>query len=126
MNMIVSISLGAVIGALSRHYMMASVARLLGTNFPWGTLLINVLGSLLMGILIELLALKLSLSQELRALLTVGILGSFTTFSTFSMETALLIQRGDFTMAILYSLGSVVIGVGALFIGIYMVRILIG
>jgi len=126
MNLIVSISLGAVIGALSRHYIMVSLARLLGTNFPWGTLLINVLGSLLMGILIELLALKLSLSQELRALLTVGILGSFTTFSTFSMETALLIQRGDFTTAILYSLGSVVIGVGALFIGIYIVRVLIG
>jgi len=105
---------------------MVSLARLLGTNLPWGTLLINVLGSLLMGILIELLALKLSLSQELRALLTVGILGSFTTFSTFSMETALLIQRGDFTTAILYSLGSVVIGVGALFIGIYIVRVLIG
>ena len=126
MNLIVSISLGAVIGALSRHYIMVSLARLLGTNFPWGTLLINVLGSLLMGILIELLALKLSLSQELRALLTVGILGSFTTFSTFSMETALLIQRGDFTTAILYSLGSVVIGVGALFICIYIVRVLIG
>ena len=126
MNLIVSISLGAVIGALSRHYIMVSLARLLGTNLPWGTLLINVLGSLLMGILIELLALKLSLSQELRALLTVGILGSFTTFSTFSMETALLIQRGDFTTAILYSLGSVVIGVGALFIGIYIVRVLIG
>lgn len=126
MHMILSISAGAVIGALSRHYMMIGIERLLGTTFPWGTLLINVLGSLLMGILLELLALKFSLTQEMRALLTVGILGSFTTFSTFSLDAALLIQRGDFTSAIAYALASVVIGIGALFVGIHLVRLFVG
>lgn len=126
MNMILSISIGAVIGALSRHYMMIGVARVLGTAFPWGTLLINVFGSLLMGVLIELLALKFSLSQEIRALLTVGILGSFTTFSTFSLDAALLIQRGDIALAASYALISVLVGISALFIGIYLVRFFVG
>lgn len=126
MNMILSISIGAVIGALSRHYTMIGVARVLGTAFPWGTILINVFGSLLMGVLIELLALKFSLSQEIRALLTVGILGSFTTFSTFSLDAALLIQRGDIALAASYALVSVLVGISALFIGIYLVRFFVG
>lgn len=126
MNMILSISVGAVIGALSRHYMMIWVARVLGTAFPWGTLFINVLGSLLMGVLIELLALRFSLSQEIRTLLTVGILGSFTTFSTFSLDAALLIQRGDIAFAASYAFASVLVGIGALFIGIYLVRFFVG
>ncbi len=126
MNIIFSISVGAVIGALSRHYIMIGVARVLGTAFPWGTLLINVLGSLLMGVLIELLALKFSFSQEIRSLLTVGILGSFTTFSTFSLDAALLIQRGDIALAASYIFASVLVGIGALFIGIYLVRFFVG
>jgi CrcB protein len=123
MNIILSISVGAVIGALSRHYMMIWVAHIFGTAFPWGTLLINLLGSFLMGGLMQLLAIKFPLSQEIRVLLTVGILGSFTTFSTFSLDAVQLIQSGDFISAIIYVFASIAICIGALFGGIYLVEL---
>lgn len=125
MKLIACISAGAIVGALSRHFMMSWAARLFGTSFPWGTLLINILGSLIMGLLIELMALKFSLSQEIRAFLTVGILGSFTTFSTFSLDTVLLLQKGQMAEAFLYILFSVVISIAALFAGLYLVRLVV-
>jgi CrcB protein len=122
MQMILSISIGAVIGALSRYFLIGFTGKLLGTSFPWGTLLVNVLGSLLMGILVELFALKWSASQEVRALLTVGLLGAFTTFSTFSLDVALLIQKGENISAFTYSLASVILSVAALFAGLHLIR----
>ncbi len=126
MNMILSISAGAIAGALGRHYMMIAASRIFGNTFPWGTLIINILGSFLIGVVIEVFALKLNASQELRAFLTVGILGSFTTFSTFSLDTATLIQRGEILMASTYVVSSVLIGLASLFAGIYITRFFIG
>lgn len=123
MQMIAYISAGAIIGALSRHYMMAWIARMFGTSFPWGTLSINILGSLIMGILIEMMAVKFSWSQEVRAFLTVGILGSFTTFSTFSLDAALLLQKGQMAETFAYAIASVVLSISALFLGMCAVRL---
>ena len=84
---------------------------------------ITGMGGLIMGIIVELGALKLNYSPEMRAFLTTGILGGFTTFSTFSLDAALLIERGDWTGALIYMVASVVLSVGALFAGLWFVRV---
>jgi CrcB protein len=122
MQLILAIAVGGAIGAVTRHLFSAEVMRLIGGDFPWGILLVNILGSLIMGVLAELFALKWGASLEMRAFLTVGILGGFTTFSTFSLDTALLIERGQILSAGLYVLASVAGSVGALFLGLYLVR----
>lgn len=122
MTMFVSIAAGGAAGAIGRYLVMSQVAHWVGDKFPYSTLAVNVLGSLILGVLIELFALSWSASQETRALLTVGVLGAFTTFSTFSMDTVLLIERGQTTAAALYIVASVVLSVGALFAGLSIVR----
>jgi fluoride exporter len=123
MTLILPIAAGGAIGAVLRFLMTAGVSRLVGLDFPWGTLSVNILGSLVMGILVELFALKLHAGQELRAFLTTGILGGFTTFSAFSADVMLLIERNDLLGAGLYTLGSVLLSVGALFVGLVLVRV---
>ncbi|WP_417462080.1 fluoride efflux transporter CrcB [Kordiimonas sp.] len=125
MQMLVAIAAGGAIGALSRHFVAGYVFRALGSSFPYGTFVVNVAGSLFMGFLITAFALKFETSQELRGFLTVGLLGSFTTFSTYSLEMALLIERGDWTGAATYAFGSMLLGLAALFIGIWLGRVMI-
>ena len=125
MQMLISISAGAVVGALGRHFLTTWVTRLAETGFPWATMLVNVLGSLCLGVLVELLALKISLSQEVRAFLVIGVLGSFTTFSTFSFETVLLLQKGQSINALVYVLASVVLSISAFFAGVLCVRAMV-
>jgi CrcB protein len=91
-------------------------------DFPWGIFAVNVSGGLLMGIIVEMGALKFQIPQEARAFLTVGVLGGYTTFSTFSLDSALLIQRGAYAMAAAYMIGSAVLSVAALFAGLWLVR----
>jgi len=122
MNMILAIALGGALGSLARHYLSAGIYTATGTTFPWGILAVNVLGGLVMGIVVELGALKLNYSLEMRAFLTTGVLGGFTTFSAFSLDTALLIERGDWLSAGLYIVSSVVLSVAALFAGLSLVR----
>jgi len=122
MNMILAIAIGGAFGSLARHYLSSAVYTATGTTFPWGILVVNVLGGLIMGIVVELGAFKLNYSLELRAFLTTGLLGGFTTFSAFSLDTALLIERGDWLSAALYVVGSVVLSVAALFAGLSLVR----
>ncbi len=86
---------GGGFGAALRHGINIVAARALGTGFPYGTLIINVLGSLAMGLIAEYFALKTGLPQRMRLFLTTGILGGFTTFSAFSLEAALLYERGQ-------------------------------
>jgi CrcB protein len=95
-------------------------------TIPIGTLSINVIGSFLMGIVAEYFGLRIGLPQPLRLFLTTGIIGGFTTFSTFSLETCLLYERGELGAAVLYMIVSVVVGVGALFVGLALVHFLIG
>lgn len=120
----VAIALGGAIGALSRLGLMNLVASMLGNRLPWGTLLVNVCGSLLIGVLYVLVSERMLLSGEARALLMVGFLGAFTTFSTFSLDTVLLIQQGWLLQAIAYMLASVMICVLATWLGMALARLL--
>lgn len=114
--------LGAGIGGSLRHGVNVAATTLLGTAFPFGTLAINVVGSLVMGVLTEWFALKLDPGQHWRLFLTTGIVGGFTTFSAFSLETAVLIERGTTWSAAAYVLLSVVLSIGGLFAGLMLVR----
>jgi fluoride exporter len=117
--------LGGGFGAAIRHGVNLTAARLVGTAFPYGTLFINVLGSLAMGLIVEYFALKTSMPPRWRLFLTTGILGGFTTFSAFSLEAALLYERGQLANAAIYVVASVVLAIGALFAGMAVVRALV-
>ena len=121
----VIVFLGGGMGAALRHGINSISAHVFGTRYPVGTFFINVLGSLFIGVLAEVFALKTSLTPGLRLFLITGVLGGFTTFSAFSLEIGLLYQRGETGAAVLYAIGSVVCGVAALFAGMYAVRHLI-
>lgn len=114
MGMILSIAAGGAIGALGRHWIAGFVQHLTGATFPLGTLAVNVLGCIVLGALVVLMALVWSPSQEMRGFLTVGMMGALTTFSTFSVEIVLMIERGDWGQAGLYVLASVLLCVGAM------------
>ena len=116
--------LGGGLGAALRHFVNGVSLRLAGSDWPLGTLFINVTGSILMGVVAALFAFKLSLPPTLRLFIATGILGGYTTFSTFSLETALLIDKGQAGIALLYVAGSVLLGVGGLFAGMWAVRAL--
>jgi CrcB protein len=118
--------LGAGIGGALRHAVNLAAFRLLGTGFPFGTLAINILGSFVMGLVAEYWALKAGLPQTTRLFLTTGVLGGFTTFSAFSLETALLWERGEWSAAALYVCASVVLSIGGLFGGLLIIRALVG
>jgi CrcB protein len=126
MQLIFAIAAGGAIGAVARHYVAGAVMKATSySGYPYGTFTVNILGSLLMGLLVTAFALKFENSQELRGFLTVGLLGSFTTFSTYSLEGALLIERGDWMAAALYMGGSLVVGLFALFAGIWLGKVLL-
>jgi fluoride exporter len=116
--------LGGGIGAAGRHGVNVAAARLLGTGFPWGTLIVNVVGSFAMGLIAAWFAFRAGsgLSQHARLLLTTGVLGGFTTFSAFSLDAALLWERGAVVAAVSYVLGSVVVSIAGLFAGLALVR----
>lgn len=116
------VALGGAIGASARYGVGVQATKLLGFGFPWGTLIVNVAGSFLMGVLIELMALKFSVSQDVRAFLTIGILGGFTTFSAFSLDFAVLVERKEMVLAGLYAAGSVGLSIAALFAGLWVMR----
>lgn len=113
---------GAGIGGAARHGMNIWVARLMGTHFPWHTLAINILGSIVMGIITGWFAERLGAAGHLRLFLATGIMGGFTTFSAFSLEVALMIERRAWVSAFTYSTLSVVASVAALFAGMMLVR----
>jgi CrcB protein len=122
MNAFLTVFLSAGIGGALRHGVNISVAKLLGTGFPYGTLTVNIAGSFVIGLLVEWFALKFDPGQAWRLFLTTGILGGFTTFSAFSLDTALLIERGAHIAAGLYVLVSVVASIAGLFMGLFIVR----
>ena len=124
MNTFLAVAAGGAIGAGARHLFNVQMLRLFGPSFPWGTFGVNVVGSLLMGLLVGLFALKLDLTPEARSFLTTGILGGFTTFSAFSLDAVNMLERGDMELAFAYMGGSVVFSVGALFLGLFVVRML--
>ena len=122
MNQLLAIAGGGAIGAVLRYWMSSGVYLLTGRAFPYGTLLVNVLGSLLMGFLYIWLIERTVGGTALRAFLLIGLLGAFTTFSTFSMETLNLLEAGHIARAVLNTLLSVVLCIGAAGAGVIFAR----
>ncbi len=125
MNMLLAVAAGGALGAVGRYLVMSQLGHWLGTGFPYGTLAVNIIGSFVMGGRVEAMALVWSPSQELRALLVVGLLGSFTTFSTFSLDVYVLFERGQMQAVALYMAGSVVLSIAGLLAGLRVVRLLL-
>ena len=114
--------LGAGIGGAFRHGVNVGSARLFGLGFPMGTLIVNIVGSFLMGLCAGYFAFRPGLDQHFRLFLTTGILGGFTTFSAFSLDTIVLVERHAYGLAAGYALGSVIASVSALFVGLALFR----
>jgi CrcB protein len=125
MRIILAVAFGGAVGATARYLMAGQVGRWFGTNFPWGTLAVNVLGCLIMGLLVELMALKWSVTPGMRAFLTVGVLGGFTTFSSFALDTATLAARHDTMATGFYVAGSVALSILGFYAGMILVRHLV-
>src|SRR5690606_12674001 len=116
--------LGAGIGGALRHGVNLASLRLLGPGFPHATLTVNIVGSLLMGLLTGWFAPQADPGQAWRLFLTTGILGGFTTFSAFSLDAALLVERGQVGLAALYVVASPVLAIACLFAGLWLMRAL--
>lgn len=112
------IAVGSALGGVSRYLLGGLVQRHVTGGFPTGTLIVNLTGSFLLGLLMSLVAESQSLTPELRALLTIGFCGGYTTFSAFSLETILLLQQGQWTRGTLYVLLSVVLALGGTVLGL--------
>jgi CrcB protein len=122
MNAYLAVFLGAGLGGALRHGVNVVALRLIGSNFPIGTVAVNVAGSFIMGLLAAWFALKADPGQAWRLFLTTGILGGFTTFSTFSLDAALLWERGQPAVAAVYVVVSVAMALLGLFAGPLLVR----
>jgi len=116
--------LGGGLGASLRHAVNVTCAKCIGTAFPYGTFIINVSGSTVMGLIAGYLAFRGEASQPWRLFLMTGILGGYTTFSAFSLDTALLYERGALGLAAVYVLGSVILSIAGLFAGLALMRYL--
>ena len=122
MSQLLAIAAGGAVGAVLRFLMSNGVYGLLGRGFPYGTLAVNVLGSLVMGFLYILLLERVTAGAELRGALLVGLLGAFTTFSTFSIETLSLIEQADYMKAVMNMVISVIACVAAAWLGLTLGR----
>ncbi len=123
----INVALGGAAGAVLRYQLGRGMTRVFGPQnmvaFPWATLTVNVIGSLAMGILAGYLARQSGAGEQWRLLLGVGLLGGFTTFSSFSLELMLLIERGQPAMALTYAFISILAGLSGLYIGLILMRI---
>ncbi|MGE5624146.1 MAG: fluoride efflux transporter CrcB [Bacillota bacterium] len=117
-----AVALGGVVGCCARYGVSQWVHAWYDKAFPLATLIINVVGSLAMGFLFVATLERASVSPALRMAILTGVLGGFTTFSTFSMETLLLLEDGETAYAVTYVVASVVLGLGAAFLGVYLAR----
>lgn len=123
MNFLI-VFLGAGLGGIARYAMTLLMMRFSAlTIFPVATFTVNIVGSLLMGMLIGLFLMRHGVSDGWKLFFTTGLMGGFTTFSAFSLEVVGLLERGDFTTAIIYAVGSVVLGATALLAGLCLIRV---
>ena len=121
---IIAIAFGGAIGAVLRYLLGNQISILFGTNFPFSILIINVIGSFFMGMAIESFNLFSISNEPLQKFLTVGILGAFTTFSTFSLDALDLIMKNRISDAFIYVFASVLLAIGFLFLGIQFIKLL--
>ena len=122
LNTILLIAVGGALGAVMRFLSQATVYELVGKSFPYGTLFVNVTGSFLMGLLSIFLVEKFNLGAEWHMAIIIGVLGSFTTFSTFSIETLVLFEQGDMFKALTNIMLSVTLCIGAVWTGAYFAK----
>ena len=123
MSKLILVFLGGGTGAVARWFVGVQAMRAMGTAWPYGTFIVNVVGGLCMGLLVGVLAHRGGADQDRwRVLLGVGVLGGFTTFSAFSLETALMIEKRDYGQALTYVAASVLLAVAALFLGMVVSR----
>jgi CrcB protein len=116
----IAVSLGAIPGALSRYYITIGLAERLGTGFPFGTFVINLSGTVLIGFFATLANTAIFSSPNLQRLVIIGFLGSYTTFSTYALDTSILLRSGSRVKSLVYGIGSIVLGGIGLEIGIFL------
>jgi fluoride exporter len=119
---ILLVALGGAVGSVARYLVGVATLRQFGSNFPWGTLTVNIVGSFAIGVFIELIARKLNASPEMRLLLVTGFLGGFTTFSAFSLDAIYLFERGELVTSGIYVAASIILSLIAVFAGLALVR----
>jgi fluoride exporter len=124
MRLLLLATVGGALGSGARHLVNVAVTRAMGPAFPWATLTVNVVGSFLMGFLVELILRRFGGSVEMRTFLATGILGGFTTFSAFTLDVSALMGRGDHTGAVTYIVASVAISLIALYAGLVLSKVL--
>ena len=121
---LLAVGAGGAIGSMARYLIAGWVQGPAWTGFPYGIFIVNVTGGFIMGVFTEVMALRFNVSPVMRAFLTTGILGGYTTFSTFSLEAAMLIERHNYGQASFYIAGSAVLSVVALFAGLWFTRMI--
>src|ERR1700761_8890330 len=121
-GVLLAVAVGGGFGSLLRYFVAGAIQSAAWPGYPWGIFIVNITGGLAMGIIVELAALRISMTPETRAFLTTGVLGGYTTFSTYSLDSVLLIQRGAYASATFYIIGSAVLSILAVFAGLYLVR----
>lgn len=118
------VAIGGAVGSVARYLVNLWALRLWGAHFPWGTLAVNVVGGLAIGFLSEVIARKFNASTEMRLLVVTGVLGGFTTFSSFSLDAVGLFERGEMALSAVYIVASVVISILAVCVGLALGRAL--
>jgi CrcB protein len=116
------VALGGAFGSVLRYLVGVWTVRMFGVSFPWGTLTVNVVGSFAIGLLAELIARRFNASMELRMLLVTGVLGGFTTFSSFSLDTMVLMERGAMAATAGYVLATLCLSFASVFAGLALGR----
>lgn len=121
-KLLMSVAAGGAVGAAGRYVVSTYVTHFSGSEYPFGTLTVNIIGAIVMGALVTLMGVAWSPGPEVRAFLTTGILGGFTTFSLFSLDMAVMIERGDMITAGGYAAASVFLCVAGFFVGTHLMR----
>ena len=124
MYLFLSVAFGGAIGALLRYFLSNAIQSLSSNSFPYGILICNILGSVIIGLLYDAMSKGGIFTDSIRMFLQVGLLSSFTTFSAFSLEAFLMIEKGEYTLAITFILLSVFLSIGGLIVGINFARLL--
>ena len=124
MKLVLAVAIGGALGALARYHSVGLFSRLFGAGFPFGTLFVNVLGSFLMGIVVQFFIARANVDPSMRAFIMAGLLGGFTTFSSFALDVSMLAERGALLLSGGYVVLSVVLSIAGLFFGIGLARIM--
>ncbi len=122
LQMVLYVGLGGAVGAIARFMTMSTIGHYFHGSLPWGTFVVNVVGSFVLGALVEIMALQWSPSPEMRAGMVIGLLGAFTTFSAFSMDVYYLLNRGEILQVALYAVGSLLLCVVGFWAGMSILR----